>query len=241
MEKNSSDKGRICVAIPLENLGTIADKIQKAKDQGADMVEIRLDYYPKILETNVSELKPIITSSKVPVIFTLRSASEGGKNGLREAPRIQYIQSLFELRPQYIDVEARLPADTLKLYADLAKKYSVKLIYSFHDFEKTPNIVNAQTIVYTLMKKCPGLEDENPEHILKTIFTAKSGHDNLVAVQLVRWLRRMNKNIICFCMGEKGVHSRIESLKAGAYLTFASTDKATAPGQLNIKDLKKEL
>ncbi len=242
MDSNSPNRGLICVSIPLENLSTISEKIIKAKEQGAEVIEIRLDYYPKILETNVSDLKPILECCNIPIIFTLRSASEGGKNSLHESPRIEYIKRLIELKPQYVDLEARLPAEILKNYYHLAIQNSVKIIYSFHDFEKTPNIVNAQTLIYSIMKKCEGLEDENnPNAILKVVFTAKGGQDNLVAVQIIRWVRRMNKNIICFCMGEKGVYSRIESIKAGAYLTFASIDKATAPGQLNINELKKEL
>ena len=242
MDSNSPTRGFICVSIPLENMNTISDKIIKAKEQGAEIVEIRLDYFPKILETDPLTLKPLLECCDIPIIFTLRSASEGGKNSLKEAVRIEYIKSLIELKPQYIDLEARLPPDILKTLYRLAIQNSVKVIYSSHDFERTPNIVNAQTLIYQIIKKCEGLEEENnPNAIIKVVFTAKGGQDNLVAVQLVRWLRRMDRNIICFCMGEKGVYSRLESLKAGAYLTFASMDKATAPGQLNINDLKKDL
>jgi 3-dehydroquinate dehydratase type I len=46
------------------------------------------------------------------------------------------------------------------------------------------------------------------------------------------------KNVISFCMGELGIFSRIMCVIAGSFLTYASLEERTAPGQINIKNMR---
>ena len=78
------------------------------------------------------------------------------------------------------------------------------------------------------------------EIIFKVIFTAQKFEDNLIPMKICRDLleKIKYKSVISFCMGELGIFSRVLSVKVGSFLTYASLDEKTAPGQINIKKIR---
>jgi len=129
----------------------------------------------------------------------------------------------------------------------MARKNSVKLIYSSHDFEKTPSydegvkiiekfkeeLVNNYAVDFISIKKI----------IFKLIFTAQKFENNLIPMKICKDLLEKNKdkNVISFCMGELGIFSRIMCVIAGSFLTYASLEERTAPGQINIRKMREIL
>lgn len=90
-----------------------------------DLIELRLDFF------DISK-KP-----DCPCIFTLRKKEEGGAFLESEEKRLEKIERLLSLEPEYFDLEADIDPDFLK---KMAQKFpSVHFIGSFHDFEKTPD------------------------------------------------------------------------------------------------------
>ncbi len=230
---------KIAIAIPVEDLPKTFSLLEKAINAGADFVELRLDYYSDLLGFPLSTLQEYLQKSTVPLIFTCRASAEGGQSDITEEKRLDFIKKIIEISPEYLDIEAMLPKGTLEEIYSLAQKNKVKLIYSYHDFQRTPSITDAHDLYYALLYKCPGLEEDN-ENILKIIFTANNESDNRIPIQLCRMAWREERKIVSFCMGEKGKSSRVNSVKSGAFFTFASLEKTTAPGQLAISDLKRK-
>ena len=105
-----------------------------------------------------------------------------------------------------------------------------KIIISFHDFEKTPTILELEKI----LKIQVGLG----ANICKIITTAKTFDDNLKTLNFVSEGSKKS-NIVCFAMGEHGKISRLLSPFFGGFFTFASlTEKRkTAIGQLTIQEM----
>ena len=81
------------------------------------------------------------------------------------------------------------------------------------------------------------------ESIFKMIFTAQKFEDNLIPMKICRDLLERNKckSVISFCMGELGIFSRIMCVIAGSFLTYASLEERTAPGQINIRNMREIL
>ena len=244
-------KFNICVAAPITSGGLEQNEevLKKILDENPEFVELRFDYIEDIqliTPTFVKNLLDLI-GSQVQTIFTFREFSEGGQIELGKSQRFKIIQLLIEAHPQYYDIEMKNDRETLQTVINLARENDVKLIYSFHDFEKTPiydegvkiiekfkeELVNNYAVDFISIKKI----------IFKLIFTAQKFEDNLIPMKICRDLLEKNKykNVISFCMGELGIFSRIVCVKAGSFLTYASLEEKTAPGQINIKNMREFL
>ncbi len=244
-------KFNICVAAPITSGGLEQNEevLKKILDENPEFVELRFDYIEDIqliTPTFVKNLLDLI-GSQVQTIFTFREFSEGGQIELGKSERLKIIQLLIEAHPQYYDIEMKNDRETLQTVINLARENDVKLLYSFHDFEKTPlyeegvkiiekfkeELVNNYAVDFISIKKI----------IFKLIFTAQRFEDNLIPMKICRYLLEKNKykNVISFCMGELGIFSRIVCVKAGSFLTYASLEERTAPGQINIKNMREFL
>ena len=60
--------------------------------------------------------------------------------------------------------------------------------------------------------------------------------DNQKVLEICRHYAKQRIKIICFCMGRHGIPSRVGSLLYGGYLSFASIDEGTAPGQISVNE-----
>ena len=76
--------------------------------------------------------------------------------------------------------------------------------------------------------------------VIKIVSFARSWEDNLSVLSLIPLAKARKKEIVAFCMGEKGKLSRIFSPFLGAAWTYASLNKvkASAPGQMTVKEIK---
>lgn len=108
-----------------------------------------------------------------------------------------------------------------------------KLIISYHNFEKTPTDVQLKKIIQKMSKHSP--------YIYKIATKANSFSDSLRMLKLLDELHRSGKRAVCICMGREGKITRAAGHLFGNYLMFAPLDekKATAPGQISLKELKK--
>ena len=71
---------------------------------------------------------------------------------------------------------------------------------------------------------------------IKIVTTAKSLVDSTKIMSLYNPDNRIN--LIAFCMGEVGRHSRILCLYLGSPFTYVSLGKPIAPGQFSLDEVK---
>lgn len=185
--------------------------------QNADIVELRLDLFDSI---NLETLKILRETTKLPVIFTLRSVSQGGQYSGNLSQRIETLGALADLIPDYLDIEY----DTPEAFVNGLKK-QIKLIISYHDFEKTPENFS---ILKSLQK--------HPASFYKIATMAQSTSD---ALRTLTFMKECNGSTVIMNMGEEGKITRILGPLFGNPLTYASLDcdSATAPGQLSLDEL----
>ena len=218
----------ICVAIANDNINDMLKNAKRAIDLGANFIEIRIDYLKNLNFKLIDNLKQLISLS-IPVIFTCRKESEGGKNQLKEDFRLHIIEKLIYLKPDYIDLEYNIEKEELIRLFKKAHENQVKIILSIHDFEKTQSLDESWAIIDSMK-----MLDYD---ILKIIMMANVVYDNNVILNLIEKARKNDIDIVSFCMGNKGIISRILSPFIGAKFTFASLDISTAPGQISIQEM----
>ncbi|HUX99244.1 MAG TPA: type I 3-dehydroquinate dehydratase [Candidatus Deferrimicrobium sp.] len=220
----------ICIAISAEDHSSAMEKSHKAIQNGADFIEIRVDHFKNPFNTDFAKLVQGIQSK---LILTIRKTDEGGEFAFEENQRIELIKRAIDSRPYAVDLELSMDLSTLTALIAQAKQKDVRTILSYHDFQKTPDISKMKDIIVDATKK--------QADFVKIIGTAISIEDNLKFLSLPHFAKEHKIQIITFAMGSKGIISRILSPIFGAAFTFAALDKPTAPGQISIKEMKKNL
>lgn len=215
---------KVCVPIATGKPSEIPTLIKKAENAGANLAEVRLDY----LE-DFDGIEKAIEDAKIPLIATNRQYEQGGKRKQNEDERVQRLLELADKGFSIVDVEITTP--NLKSVVKSLKKKGVETIISFHDFNKTPNLVELRKIAASQIKA--GAD------ICKIVTKANDISDSLTCLSLVSEMRRKIR-IVCFTMGEHGILSRVLSPIFGAHFTYASLESGmeTAPGQISIQRLK---
>ena len=200
-------------------------QIKKAVEQGATMVELRIDYLEKF-----DGVQEIIQSSPVPLIVTFRRKENGGLFEGNEKLRIETLNQAIKSGADYVDIE--LDAKDINQVIKTAKENNCQVIVSQHDFNSTPEIKTMQKWLVQASK----LGD-----IVKIVPKANSTEDAEKVIILLEIARQLNIPIVSFAMGEKGKNTRALSLVFGSKWTYCSIDNAVGPGQVSIKEMKEVL
>ena len=242
-------KYNICVPIPVKSLkiSENAPIIKKVLYTNPNLIELRFDYINDVQNITKDFISSLLNriQPKVPVISTFRDSSEGGHIKIDKNERFQILKVLIETKPKYLDIELNTEKDVLSEVIHLASQYKVKLIFSYHDFEKTPSYIEANNLIEKFLKKLNNEMLIDPKivesGIYKLIFTAHSFEDNLLPLQLCKTKPYKKQRFISFCMGDLGLFSRITCIFSGSFLTYGYFEEKTALGQIHIKEIRRIL
>ncbi|GAV64203.1 DHquinase_I domain-containing protein/Shikimate_DH domain-containing protein/Shikimate_dh_N domain-containing protein [Cephalotus follicularis] len=210
-------------------MGTTVDQMlmemQKAKDIGADVVEIRLDCLRNFSPRQ--DLGTLIKQSPLPTLVTYRPIWEGGQYEGDENKRQDALRVAMELGASYIDIELEVAHDfNNSIYGK--KPDNFKVIVSSHNFHNTPSAEAIGNLVARI--QATGAD------IVKIATTALDITDCARIFQIMVHSQIPTVGIV---MGERGLISRILSPKFGGYLTYGALEAGaiSAPGQPTAKDL----
>jgi 3-dehydroquinate dehydratase type I len=225
MRALSKDKnvGKICIPIAETTVEKALIAIKEV-NRWADLIELRADYLKRV------KLSLLLENRRKPFIVTNRRKEEGGKHKREERERLTVLQEAIDLGADYIDVE--LASERSFLRGLIRNKKGTQVILSFHDFRRTPSLKELQSLFGQMVRWGPD--------VAKIVCLARSWEDNLTVLSLIPFAKARRRKIVAFCMGEKGKISRLFSPFLGATWTYASLSKvkASAPGQLTVRELK---
>ena len=198
--------------------------IEKAEEEHADLIEVRLDCLK-----DYGELADVAAHGKTLKIATCKLHSCQGKFSGTETEQWQILLSAAKNGFEYVDVELTQPK--LKNAIKELKLLSVKSIVSFHDFAETPSPAELNSVLES--------EIASGADVCKIVTTAKRIEDNLVLLNFTSTVCNKAK-VVCFAMGELGKVCRLLSPLFGGYFTFASFERGseTAAGQMTIREMK---
>lgn len=225
---------KICVPITGGNNNEVLEEVKLAKDAGADVIEWRADYYGDVMDFDktVALAKEIRSlCGEMLLLFTYRT--EGCENSIELKDYIALNKLVADkTEVDLIDIELFMGDEVCVDFCEYAHERNIKVIISSHDFEKTPK---SQVIVERLCKMRKlgadipkiAVMPEKPEDVL-TLLSATNQYatahaDSPLITMSMKWL---------------GSISRVSGEIFGSALTFGTTTKASAPGQLAVEDLK---
>lgn len=227
---------KICVPIAEVTREEIIASAREIRKTGADLVEWRVDWYKDILafekvEETMRGLRNVL--GDMPVLFTFRTAEEGGEREIGQEAYLALNQKAAESGYiDLVDVQVFLGDEAVKTIIETAHDRGVKVVASNHDFFSTPE---KEEIVSRLCRM-----QELGADILKIAVMPQSERDvlTLLAATEKMYSEYADRPIIAMSMAGKGVISRMCGEVFGSAVTFGSYGKASAPGQMDVKDLK---
>lgn len=206
----------ICLVIRGPTYHDVIGQIEKAIPV-ADMIELNLDKWEK---WDLDFLRRLRTQYKVAMLFTLRQKEQGGDYSQSEEKRLEDLEALATLLPEYLDVEDSVPKEFVN---KLRQKHpQIKLLLSHHNFTETPLNLDA---LLSNMKRTKAT-------IYKIACKANSSID---AMRMLSFLKKHNQEpLVGISMGEHGEATRVAGKLFGSQITYAMVEEgiSTAPGQL---------
>ena len=209
---------------------------------GSDAVELRVDLLedpqspnaPPSVEYVANQLAILHGSTSLPVIFTIRTQSQGGK--FPDNAPLELVASMYHLAlrmgVEFLDLEIQYPDSLLRQIS--GAKGHTKIIASHHDPKNTLSWENGSWTRFYDKALLYG-------DIVKLVGVAKSQEDNLQLLQFKKTAALRHKTpMIAINMGLDGQLSRIQN----GFLTPVSHPALpfkAAPGQLSAAEIRSAL
>lgn len=230
---------KICIPVVGSTQEEIFAQAEKAKTFSCDMAEWRVDYFEEYKKKEarfkvMAGLREIL--GNMPIIATLRTNKEGGNKeiGFPEYTRINMSMAKSGM-VDFIDVEAFSFGEISEELIGEAQRAGVRVIVSNHDFKKTPS---KETIINRLLKM-----QEIGADIVKIAVMPQSARDVLILMGATEEMVRKYATtpVITMSMAGLGGVSRLAGEMFGSAVTFASAGTPSAPGQMDVTELKRAL
>lgn len=213
----------------------IADAVQILEIE-PDLIEWRADFYvdmfaKKELKDTLGKLRS--TLQDTPLIFTIRTGSEGGNIQISDKKYTDLLRFVADTRDaDIIDVEFFRCDGKISELVDAIHDRNGLVIMSNHDFHATPE---KSEIVSRLRK----MQDAGGD-LLKIAVMPQSTYDVLVLMDATNEMasHHAQKPLVTMSMGGLGAISRLAGEVFRSSMTFGSAGKRSAPGQIPVSELK---
>lgn len=231
------EKPLICIPLVGKTSEEIMKEAQNVPAIAPDIIELRVDAWNFIEDVNVSVemIKKVReTVGDTPIILTCRGDWEGGFKKVSDDAKFAVYKGAAKAGlVNFIDMELKYGEDKIAEMLKFLKGKNVSLIVSFHDFKQTPS----KSEIVSIMEA----EITAGADVAKLAAMPEKEEDVLALLEATLAVRRSHPDIpmITMSMGPVGAVSRIVGGMFGSDLTFAVGSKASAPGQIPVKDLEK--
>jgi len=199
----------ICIPICKKTAKAALEAFKKAKKE-VDVVEVWFDEIKSLLDKELAEF----FKTKTLIIYKY----QGG----------EALERVLKHKPSYIDIDLETPKALILKIKKLSPK--TKIIISHHDFKKTPELKELNSIAKKMKQK--GAD------IMKMATMANKITDS---IKMLSFLSQQKDKSIIVCMGKEGRITRTTGHLFGNYLMYASLSakESTAEGQITVSEFKK--
>lgn len=223
----------VCVPVVAKDMEEAVRIASDAAASGADMLEVRADYIDGLNPGNVGELLGALSEAvSLPMIYTNRLWAEGGARQAPEDERVDSMLAAIECgRVAVVDIELATEPRLRNRVVEVAAMRGVAVIVSYHNFSSTPSKEAILSIVRG--------EVEAGCNIIKFAVTPRDPRDVLIALHATWEAKQMTGlPVISMSMGSVGKFSRVVGVLYGCDLTFASLGRTSAPGQIDVSEIR---
>lgn len=230
--------GRPRIIVPLTSPSPEALEAEAARLSSlpVDMAEWRVDMFGAPGDVDEAAVREALLMLRrvlsVPLLATFRTVDEGGSRPLGEEGYASLCALLCESGCiDLLDVEAFFRSGGAKDIIARAHACNVPVVASNHDFHATPP---REEIVRRLLF----MQEELGADIAKMAVMPQSPADvaTLLSATQEAFLKAKGP-LITMSMGPLGVISRVSGRFFGSAATFGAAERASAPGQMDVRAL----
>ncbi|SDY20206.1 3-dehydroquinate dehydratase [Evansella caseinilytica] len=230
---------KICVPLVGKTISDLKKEAAYLQTLDPDVAEWRVDFFEyaedvaKVMEA-LTDIRTVLCD--IPLIFTFRSAKEGGEKQIDTASYLELNKAAAKSEQvEFIDVELFNREEDVKTLIETAHACHVFVIVSNHDFDKTP----PKEEIVARLRKAQELGGDLPKIAVMPNSTA----DVLTLLDATLTMKEQyaDRPIITMSMAGKGVISRLAGEVFGSALTFGAGKQASAPGQIPVAELRQVL
>lgn len=230
---------KICVPLVGTTLSELREEAEALKALAPDVVEWRSDYFSQVEDIAavrgvLEEIQQILP--EIPLIFTFRSAKEGGEKEISTEYYFRLNKAAVESGyVDIVDVELFNEEQDVRGLIATAHDNAVFVIISNHDFQGTPS----QDEIVSRLRRAQELGGDLP----KIAVMPQSAGDVLTLLAATNMMQEQyaDRPIITMSMAGEGVISRLAGEIFGSALTFGAAHKPSAPGQVAVAELRNVL
>ena len=237
-------KPAICIPLTGSSRQELAEEIKKLQGKPFQLLEWRADKmiaamkghsFWNVTRELLNTLGAIRADIGVPLLFTIRTAGEGGEADITAEDYFFINRMVADSKmADLIDIEAFTAegSDLISEFVKYAHEAGQKVVLSNHDFEKTPAVADMAE-KYRAMMELGG-------DIIKLAVMPHSEGDVAALLEAASLINDEypDQPLIAISMGELGMSSRICAGQFGSVITFAAGKDASAPGQIDAVTLQ---
>ncbi len=214
------------VIVPITDR-TSAAALRSAAQQGVTLAEARVDLFRD--QGAASVLRVLAATRRVmPVLVTVRAAAEGGAFQDDEPTRLALYRALL---PKADAVDVELGAAIRPALVRDARQSRRLVVLSHHDFRRTPPDAELDRVVARGFRA--GAD------VVKLATHVRDDRDTARLAGLLA--RHSGQPLVVIGVGEHGKKTRVLFPALGSLFTFAALGRGTAPGQLDVTAMRREL
>ncbi len=229
---------KICVSITDRLQEDILSSCRDIIRERADIVEWRVDFYKDynndfMVEDTLSELRELLKD--IPLIFTIRTAEEGGRVTIKLWDYIRIYRSAAKTGlVDLFDIEFNIMHQlNREVIADI-RKYA-KIIVSKHNFNGTPGY---DALIDDIIR----LQVAGGDIAKLAVMPSEEGDvERVIGASKEILAHYRTTPFITISMGAMGVATRTNCFDTGSCMTFGAVGRASAPGQLTVRELREAL
>lgn len=229
---------KICVPVMGNTEDEIVRQVREAAAKGPDLVEWRADFFSGIRnEKNVCAVLKNVRNclGDIPLLFTVRTEKEGGALAVSADVYDGILTGAAGSgQTDLVDVEVMHNAAHAAGLIGALHKTGVTVVGSNHHFHETPDFAEMRNILSDM--------EQAGADILKLAVMPDTAEDVLRLLTVTEeYRRRTEKPLITMSMGRLGMVSRLAGELVGSVITFGAVAEVSAPGQIDMDDMKKIL
>ncbi|CAI9102369.1 OLC1v1000632C3 [Oldenlandia corymbosa var. corymbosa] len=218
------DSVLVCAPLMAESVEQMLKDMNRAKAEGADVVEIRLDCIKNFQPQR--DLQILLRNKTLPVITSFRAASEEGVHNSDGEVRLQVLQLASELGSDYVEFELQA-ASALRERDKFHQCNKSKLIVSCN----VDNIASPKEDIGHLIADMQSTGAD----ILKLVVNATNITETAKVFQL---LSHSQVPLIAYITGERGFIGHVLAPKFGGFMVYGSIEGHSVPGLPTLSSLR---
>ncbi|XP_057514111.1 bifunctional 3-dehydroquinate dehydratase/shikimate dehydrogenase, chloroplastic-like isoform X3 [Actinidia eriantha] len=215
---------KICALLLSHSVEQLVRDMYEAKAQGADVVEIRLDYINDFRPRQ--DLEIILKNKPLPVLIVYRPKWEGGQYEGDENMRLDTLRLAKELGADYVDLELKVASKVIEEHKPNRHNRS-KIIVSCYIDGMTPSKEDLSLLLAHMQS--------TGADIIRLVSNSSSITE---LSRIFHLLAHCQIPLIAYSIGDRGLISQLLGPKFGGNLVYGSIERNPVPGLPTLHSLQ---